>query len=270
MELYVSVFPDSRIEAEVPYGKDASPNAEDSLMYASFRLAGQKFSAMDSALDHGFDFNEAVSLMVHCDSQEELDTYWRALSASPEAEQCGWLKDKFGLSWQIVPREIDAMMAHPNPETQSRVTKAMLGMKKLDIQALRDAEKEISPVGSYIARFSGEMRAKLEEIRLIIREAAPQAKEKISYQMPTLDLCGNLVHYAAQARHLGFYPSPSAIEEFEKELGGYKHSKGAVQFPLGKPLPADLIARMVRYRVAENLAAAESKARSVPGKKSRV
>jgi uncharacterized protein YdhG (YjbR/CyaY superfamily) len=127
-----------------------------------------------------------------------------------------------------------------------------------------------SPVDLYISRFSGDVRAMLEEIRHIICEAAPKAKEKISYQMPTFDLCGNLVHFAAQSRHLGFYPAPSAIERFKNELNSYKHSKGAVQFPLGNPLPKDLIVRMVRFRVAENLAAAEKKARSVPGKKSRV
>jgi predicted 3-demethylubiquinone-9 3-methyltransferase (glyoxalase superfamily) len=136
---YTSVFPDSGIDLMVPYGPDAAPNAEGDLMYASFRLAGQRFAAMDSALDHDFGFNEAVSFLVNCDDQDELDRYADALSAVPEAEQCGWLKDRFGLSWQIAPAELDRMMAEGSNEQVSRVTEAFLAMRRFDLAELRRA-----------------------------------------------------------------------------------------------------------------------------------
>jgi predicted 3-demethylubiquinone-9 3-methyltransferase (glyoxalase superfamily) len=94
---------------------------------------------MDSAHTHNFKFNEAISLMVNCDTQEEIDYYWEKLSAVPEAEQCGWLKDKFGLSWQIVPTEMDEMMRDGTPEQIGRVTQAFLKMKKFDLAELRKA-----------------------------------------------------------------------------------------------------------------------------------
>lgn len=136
---YTSVFPDSGIDLVVPYGSDAAPNAEDDLMYASFRLAGQQFAAMDSALDHDFGFNEAVSLLVSCDDQDELDRYTDALSAVAEAEQCGWLKDRFGLSWQIAPADLTRMMTEGSHEQIARVTEAFLPMKRLDLAELRRA-----------------------------------------------------------------------------------------------------------------------------------
>jgi len=92
----------------------------------------------------------------------------------------------------------------------------------------------------------------LQEIRAVIREAAPEATEKISYQMPTFYLNGNLVHFAAYQRHIGFYPTPSGTEQFEQELSAYKRAKGSVQFPLDQPMPYDLIRRMVQFRTAEN------------------
>jgi predicted 3-demethylubiquinone-9 3-methyltransferase (glyoxalase superfamily) len=94
---------------------------------------------MDSAHEHNFKFNEAVSLMVHCDTQEDIDYYWNKLSAVPEAEQCGWLKDKFGLSWQIVPTELDEMMRNGTTEQIAGVTQAFLKMKKFDLAQLRRA-----------------------------------------------------------------------------------------------------------------------------------
>jgi uncharacterized protein YdhG (YjbR/CyaY superfamily) len=91
-------------------------------------------------------------------------------------------------------------------------------------------------------------------MRAIIKTHAPQAQEKISYQMPTFFLKGNLVHFAAYEKHIGFYPAPSAIREFKKEIAKYKNAKGSVQFPLDRPLPKALIARIVRFRVKENSA----------------
>ena len=105
----------------------------------------------------------------------------------------------------------------------------------------------------YIAQFPPDVREKLQQMRAVMKEAAPDAVEKISYQMPTLYLNGNLVHFAAYARHIGFYPAPSGIEAFKEELSRYKGAKGSVQFPLDQPLPMDLISRIVRFRVTENM-----------------
>ena len=109
-------------------------------MFTDIKLEGQWFAAMDgSGAMHDFSFNEAVSLMVSCRDQEEIDYYWERLSAVPEAEQCGWLKDKFGVSWQIVPNVMDDMMASGNHEKIARVTQAFLKMKKFDIAELEKA-----------------------------------------------------------------------------------------------------------------------------------
>lgn len=116
-------------------------------------------------------------------------------------------------------------------------------------------------IDAYIATFPPDIQALLETVRATIRAAAPDATEKISYQMPTFAQHGNLVHFAALKRHIGFYPTASGIEAFQQELSVYAGSKGAVRFPLHEPLPLDLISRIVRFRVAENLAAAEAKAR---------
>jgi predicted 3-demethylubiquinone-9 3-methyltransferase (glyoxalase superfamily) len=94
---------------------------------------------LDSAHEHNFAFNEAISFIVSCEDQKEIDTYWEALSAVPEAEQCGWLKDKFGLSWQIVPKGMNEMMQNGTPEQVERVTQAFLPMKKFDLAELRRA-----------------------------------------------------------------------------------------------------------------------------------
>jgi len=94
---------------------------------------------MDSAFRHDFAFNEAISFMVHCESQEEIDYYWERLSAVPESERCGWLKDKYGFSWQIVPNAMDEMMANGSPEQIGRVTEAFPQMKKFDLAALQSA-----------------------------------------------------------------------------------------------------------------------------------
>lgn len=96
-------------------------------------------------------------------------------------------------------------------------------------------------------------------IRKVIKESAPDAKEKISYQMPTFALHGNLVHFAAFKNHIGFYPAPSGIEAFKEELSVYKGAKGSVQFPINKPLPYELISKIVKFRVAENIKKAEDK-----------
>jgi uncharacterized protein YdhG (YjbR/CyaY superfamily) len=115
-------------------------------------------------------------------------------------------------------------------------------------------------IDRYIETFSPDVQEKLKEIRAIIKEAAPTATEKFSYQMPTFYLEGNLVHFAAYARHIGFYPTPSGIENFQGELDRYKNAKGSVQFPLDEPLPVALIKKIVEFRVEENSAMAAAKA----------
>jgi uncharacterized protein YdhG (YjbR/CyaY superfamily) len=113
-------------------------------------------------------------------------------------------------------------------------------------------KKASADIDGYIRAFPKPVQAKLRQLKSIVAKAAPQAAEKISYGMPTFYLNGNLVHFAAHARHIGFYPTPSAIEAFGKELAKYQSSKGAVQFPTDEPLPADLIRRMVAFRVKES------------------
>jgi uncharacterized protein YdhG (YjbR/CyaY superfamily) len=108
-------------------------------------------------------------------------------------------------------------------------------------------------IDDYIARFPEEIQAMLKEIRMAVQKAAPMASEKISYRIPTFTLNGNLVHFAAFSHHIGFYPTSSGITAFKKELTGYKTSRGTIQFPFGEPLPLDLVTRIVKFRVKENL-----------------
>ena len=137
---YTSVFHDAKIAEPVfRYGPGEEPDKEGTIRHAGFTLEGQQFAAMDSARTHGFGFNEAISLQVHCDTQQEIDYYWDKLSADPSAEQCGWLKDKFGLSWQVVPNEMEEMLATNDQAKIARVTEAFLKMKKFDLATLREA-----------------------------------------------------------------------------------------------------------------------------------
>ncbi len=109
-------------------------------------------------------------------------------------------------------------------------------------------------IDEYIAGFPQDIQSKLKQMREVIRAAAPQAAEKISYQMPTFYLNGNLVHFAAFKNHIGFYPTPDGIDTFQEELSKYKGAKGSVQFPIDEPLPLDLVRRIVEYRVEQNSA----------------
>ena len=136
---YTSIFPDAEIGFVQRYGAGAEPDTEGTVQYAAFQLAGQQFAAMDSAQNHEFTFNEAISFLVYCESQDEIDRYWNALSAVPEAEQCGWLKDRYGVSWQIVPANMDELLRTGTPEQVARVTKAFLAMKKFDLAELERA-----------------------------------------------------------------------------------------------------------------------------------
>ncbi|MCP1144512.1 iron chaperone [Lysinibacillus endophyticus] len=114
-------------------------------------------------------------------------------------------------------------------------------------------------IDEYILLYPQEIQEILNTIRKVIKDSAPNAEEKISYGMPTFALNGNLVHFAAYKNHIGFYPSSSGISSFQQELSEYKTSKGAVQFPIGKPIPYELISQIVKFRVAENQRKAEEK-----------
>lgn len=139
-DFYLTVFKDARRGALLKYPAGAEPNKEGAVMFTDFALAGQWFAAMDGVSSmHKFKFSEALSFVVVCDDQAEVDYYWQKLSAVPEAAQCGWLKDQFGVSWQIVPRRLMELVAGPDKERATRVTQALLKMKKLVIADLEAA-----------------------------------------------------------------------------------------------------------------------------------
>lgn len=138
-DFYLSVFKDSKRGAIAKYPAGSEPNKEGTIMFTDFKLLDTWFAAMDGGGEHKFDFNEAVSIIVNCDDQKEIDYYWERLSAVPAAEQCGWLKDKYGISWQIVPTALDTMMATKDKKAVARVTQAFLKMKKFDIEMLKRA-----------------------------------------------------------------------------------------------------------------------------------
>ncbi|MCL5432911.1 MAG: VOC family protein, partial [Patescibacteria group bacterium] len=139
IDFYTSVFYNSKVGDISRYDKGDEPNKEGAIKHASFTLEGQEFMAMDSYLEHNFTFNESISFVVNCKTQQEIDYYWGKLSFVPESEQCGWLKDKYGLSWQIVPTILDEMLQDEDNERSKRVMQAMLQMKKIDIEALKNA-----------------------------------------------------------------------------------------------------------------------------------
>lgn len=139
ISMYTSVFRNAEVGDILRYGAGEEPDQEGTIKHAAFMLEGQEFAAMDSAYEHNFTFNEAISFIVYCDTQEEIDHYWGELSSVAEAEQCGWLKDKFGVSWQIVPAIMKEMMREKDTEKLVRVTEAFLKMKKFDIAGLKKA-----------------------------------------------------------------------------------------------------------------------------------
>jgi predicted 3-demethylubiquinone-9 3-methyltransferase (glyoxalase superfamily) len=137
-DFYISVFGNSTIGNTAPY-PDGEPAAKGAVMYEDFTLEGQWFAAMDGPGEHAFGFNEAISFYVDCADQAEVDRLWASLSANPEAEQCGWLKDKFGVSWQIIPAQMGDLLNGSDEAGAGRAMQAMLGMKKIDLAALQRA-----------------------------------------------------------------------------------------------------------------------------------
>ena len=137
---YTSVFPNSRIIDVARYG-DAGPRPKGTVMTVSFELDGRSFVALNGGPE--FTFSEAISFQVSCESQDEVDTYWNTLSDGGEEGPCGWLKDKFGVSWQIVPTRLIELLGDPDVEKSQRVMRAMLSMKKIEIDALARAAAEV-------------------------------------------------------------------------------------------------------------------------------
>lgn len=138
VEYYASIFPESKVLLMVPYAAGEG-DKEGFIKHAMFSLGENTFMAMDSSGAHKFKFNEAISFMINCKDQEEIDYYWSKLSAVLESEQCGWVKDKFGVSWQIVPANMGELMAANSPEQAQNKQKVLFAMKKIDIEKLRQA-----------------------------------------------------------------------------------------------------------------------------------
>jgi predicted 3-demethylubiquinone-9 3-methyltransferase (glyoxalase superfamily) len=137
-EFYTSLFEDSRILEVHRYG-DAGPGPAGTAMMVTFELAGQRFLALNGGPQ--FTFTEAISLYVDCASQEEVDELWAKLTEGGQESQCGWLKDRWGLSWQIIPKALPELLGNPDPTKAQQVMKAMLGMRKIDIKALEEAAR---------------------------------------------------------------------------------------------------------------------------------
>ncbi len=135
-QFYTALFPESRIGKVVRYG-EAGPGPPGSVVTVSFELFGQEFTGLNGG--PMFTFSEAVSFAIHCETQDEVDRYWDALTEGGEEQPCGWLKDRFGLSWQVVPTMLPELLSDPDPARAQRATEAMLQMKKLDIAALQKA-----------------------------------------------------------------------------------------------------------------------------------
>ena len=135
-EFYASVFKNSRIVSVARY-TEAGPRPAGTVMTVEFELDGQRFIGINGGPE--FKFDEAISLMINCETQEEIDYYWERLTEAGEESQCGWLKDRYGLSWQVVPTGMDEVFSGPDPERARRAMEALLKMRKLDIAALRSA-----------------------------------------------------------------------------------------------------------------------------------
>ena len=136
INFYASIFPDSKIVNISRYG-EAGPGTPGTVMAATFQLQGQEFMALNGGPQ--FPFSEAISFFVHCETQDEVDDLWEKLSEGGKEDQCGWLKDKYGLSWQIIPNVLMELLSDPDPSKSQRVMAAMLQMSKIDIQGLQDA-----------------------------------------------------------------------------------------------------------------------------------
>ncbi|MEO5645919.1 MAG: VOC family protein [Candidatus Paceibacterota bacterium] len=141
INLYTSTFRNGEVKMLARYPAGMPDDKEGTLMYSDFLIEGQMFAAMDSAGKHAFTFSEGVSLLVNCEDQTEIDRLWEALSVDPEAEQCGWMKDKYGVSWQIVPNIMQEILRSDDTEKKNRVIAAMMPMKKIDLDVIEKAAR---------------------------------------------------------------------------------------------------------------------------------
>jgi predicted 3-demethylubiquinone-9 3-methyltransferase (glyoxalase superfamily) len=141
MNFYVSIFNNSKVVSVTRYG-DSGPGPKGTVMTAAFQLEGQEFVALNGGPQ--FKFTEAISFVVNCETQEEVDKFWKKLSEGGEKSRCGWLTDKYGLSWQVVPTVLEEMLQDKDPEKSQRVMKAMLQMDKMDIKTLKQAYEQPS------------------------------------------------------------------------------------------------------------------------------
>ena len=139
IKYYVDIFQNSEIGMMSRYAPGEAKSIKAKINYCAFQLNGVNFSGMDNGYDVDYSFNEAFSLIIKCKNQQEIDYFWEKLSAVPEAEECGWLKDKFGVSWQIVPTKMYEMLSSGTKEQIRRLTEAFLNMKKFDLEALQIA-----------------------------------------------------------------------------------------------------------------------------------
>lgn len=139
MEFYTSIFPDAKVVSVMRSGA-ADPGQRESIMSATFELYGQRFIALNGGPQ--FKFTPAISFFVNCETQEEVDSLWEKLSAGGEKQRCGWLRDKYGVSWQIIPTALGEMLQDPDPERRKKAMNAMLQMDKIDIQKLKQAAEE--------------------------------------------------------------------------------------------------------------------------------
>lgn len=143
VDFYMSVFPNSKISEVARYG-EAGPGPAGSVMLIRFELDGNEFLALNGGPDH-YNFDESISFVIDCATQDEVNRYWEALTDGGEEIACGWLKDRFGLRWQVVPSELPAILGDPDPQRAQRATQAMLSMKKLDIDAMKRAADGVVP-----------------------------------------------------------------------------------------------------------------------------
>lgn len=139
VKFYTSVFDNSEIDGILLYGDNEPPNKPGTVKHSQFALDGEKFMLMEGGGEHDFSFTEGISLMISCKDQKETDYFWNKFTEKGEESQCGWVKDEFGVSWQVTPDILLELVSDPNPEKANRATQAMLKMKKIDIQALKDA-----------------------------------------------------------------------------------------------------------------------------------
>lgn len=228
---YESVFGgDSKVTSVTPINDTPSGDAE----MVTFRLRGHDFMTISAGPI--FKFNPSISFILNFDpsqsknAREELDRFWAKISEGgtplmplgeyPFSKRYGWIKDKYGLTWQLI-------LTNPEGEPRPFIIPSLL--------------------------FTGEVQVLLQQIRATIKQAVPDAEETISYAMPAFKYNGILAYFAAFKNHIGFYALPSGNEAFKKELQHYKTGKGSIQFPLDKPMPLDLITRIVKLRANENL-----------------